>query len=201
MPHRGRRERDHCPFGQSGHRHAAQPATYGDTPVCRCGCVGTALHRHDMSLRPSRHTPQQKGGAGERPLVGAPWFIACLFDENVRHSPGHQPGRGGRVAAVAVGSPVRAMCEGHADHKVHEEPDCPWTKSIAEQAERRPSSPVGAHTANRQRAAIVLTRACTDRGAWCWSCAGWRTWGRSAGSAGTWRSGPAPTQDGRCTSR
>ena len=133
---------------------------------------------------------------GRRPLVSR-----FLSSENARHGLGHQPGRGGRAAAVAVGSPVRAMCEGHTDCKVYEEPDCPWTKSIAEQAERRPSSPVGAHTANRQRAAIVLTRACTGRGAWCWSCAGWQTWGRSAGSADTWRSGPAPTQGGRRASR
>ena len=157
-----------------------------DRPVAAAlRATAKARKRIPFRLRPRRG-----------PLVGR-----FLFSENVRHGPGHQPGRGGRVAAVAVGSPVRAMCEGHADRKVYEEPDCPWTKSIAEQAERRPSSPVGAHTANRQRAAIVLTRARTGRGAWCWSCAGWQTWGSCASSAGTWRSGPAPIWDGRRASR
>ena len=167
----------------------------------RCDCIGTALHRHGAA---SAHVTTKKGRGRTpsrlRPLR-APLVGRFLFSGNARHGLGRQPGRGGGVAAVAVSSPVRAMCKGHADRKVHEEPDCPWTKSIVEQAERRPSSPVGAHTANRQRAAIVLTRACTGRGAWCWSCAGWQTWGRSAGSVGTWRSGPAPTQDDRCASR
>ena len=45
------------------------------------------------------------------------------------------------------------------------------------------------------------TCACTGCGAWCWSYAGWQTWGSDADSAGTWRSGPAPTQDGRRASR
>ena len=41
---------------------------------------------------------------GRRPLVSR-----FLSSENVRHGPGHQPGRGGRVAAVAACS-LREQC-------------------------------------------------------------------------------------------
>ena len=121
------------------------------------------------------------------PLVGG-----FLFGESARHGLGRQPGRGGGVAAVAVCSRTRtargasacvqagnciAVGIEHFARRANGQAGAPDARSA--------KPPPTAHTADRRPSRSRPTCACTGRGAWCWSCAGWQTWGNDAGSAGT----------------
>lgn len=177
---------------------AVSPLPHRNRPVAIVLRVTTkGRKRIPFRLRPSRG-----------PLVGR-----FLFGENAHHGLGRQPGRGGGVAAVAICSRTRttrstsaciqtgnciAVGIKHLARRANGQAGVPDARSAD-------PPPIIAH----QRSHIGWTcspagqptRAGTARGAWCWSCAGWQTWGRSAGNAGTWRSGPAPTRGGRRASR
>lgn len=142
------------------------------------------------------------------PLVGR-----YLFSENTHHGLGGHPGLGGSVATVSVCPRTRVARRASACIQTG---NCiaVGIKHLARRANGQAGVP-DARSADpppiiaHQRSHIGWTcspagqptRACTARGAWCWSCAGWRTWGNDADSAGTWRSGPAPIWDGRRASR
>ena len=146
-----------------------------------------------------------------RPLRG-PLVGRFLFGENARHGLGRQPDRGGGVAAVSVCPRTRAARSASACVQAR---NCiaAGIEHLARRTNGQASVP-DARSADpppiiaRQRSHIGWTssrsrptRAGTARGAWCQSCAEWRTWGSCASSAGTWRSGPAPIWDGRRASR